>query len=86
MSILYITYALDGLLTIILPIALAVYITRRYQLYWSLFWYGAAVYAVAEIVLGLLNNYVVYPFLATFNLSATVSTISSLVWAHFSSA
>jgi uncharacterized membrane protein YhfC len=79
MDIHYVTYALDGLLTIAIPIVLAVYLTRKYQLYWRLWWIGAAIYALASIGLAVLNNYVIYPWLNQLNYSSAYSAMTVLI-------
>jgi uncharacterized membrane protein YhfC len=77
MSILHVTYALDGLLTIAIPILVAVYIIRKYDLYWRLFWIGAAVFALAQILLTVFNQYIVYPFLS--RISETAASVNGLI-------
>ena len=49
MNILYITYPLSALLMMALPIALGVYLTRRFKSNWRLFWSGAAVFVASQI-------------------------------------
>lgn len=49
MNILYITYALNGLLMIAMPIALAVYLTRRFKSGWRLVWIGAATFILSQV-------------------------------------
>ncbi len=80
MNILYITYALDGLLTIAAPIVLAVVFTKKFDLYWRLFWIGAVVFALSEIAMGVFSNYVVYPFIGRINNDATLTSITVLIF------
>ncbi len=49
MNILYLTHPLNGLLMIGLPIALGVYLTRRFKLGWGLFWIGAATFVLSQV-------------------------------------
>lgn len=79
MSILHVTYALDGLLTIAIPILVALYIIRKYDLYWRLFWIGAAVFALAQILLAVFNQYVVYPFLNNITQTSAFGSVNGLV-------
>jgi len=80
MNILYVTYALDGLLTIAIPIILAVIVIRKFDLYWRLFWIGVAVFALSQIILTVLNNYLVYPFLNRLNGNAVLSSVTVLIY------
>jgi uncharacterized membrane protein YhfC len=47
--ILYITYALNGLLMIAMPVVLAVTLARRFKLGWGLWWIGAATFILSQI-------------------------------------
>ena len=49
MTILYITYALNGLLMIAMPIALAVYLTRYFKTGWRLVWIGGATFILSQV-------------------------------------
>jgi uncharacterized membrane protein YhfC len=49
MNILLITYPLNGLLMIGLPIALGIWLSQRFQLNWRLFWIGAATFILSQI-------------------------------------
>jgi uncharacterized membrane protein YhfC len=46
----YLTYFLNGFLMIVLPIGLAVYLTRKFGLNWRLFWIGAATFIVSQVL------------------------------------
>jgi len=47
--ILYLTYLLNGVLMIAIPIALGIYLSRRYQLGWRLWWIGAGTFVLSQI-------------------------------------
>ena len=49
MNILYITYPLSGLLIFTLVIGLAIFIVRKYQLGWRLFFIGAATFIGVQL-------------------------------------
>jgi len=49
MNILIITYPLNGLLMIGMPIALGIWLTRRFHINWQLFWIGAATFVFSQI-------------------------------------
>ena len=57
----YITYALNGLLMIGMPIALGMYLTRRWQTNWRLFWIGALTFVASQIGHIPFNSYVLTP-------------------------
>ncbi len=48
-TILYITYPLNGLLMIALAIGLGVFITRRFELGWRLYWIGGVVFIISQV-------------------------------------
>jgi uncharacterized membrane protein YhfC len=49
MNILYVTYFLNGLLMIAMPIGLAVFLRRKFGLGWRLFWIGAATFILSQV-------------------------------------
>jgi len=49
MDILYITNFLNGFLMIAMPIALAIYLTRRWKLSWRYWFVGAAVFILSQV-------------------------------------
>jgi uncharacterized membrane protein YhfC len=49
MNILYITYPLSGLLMVAMPVALGIYLTRRFNLGWRLWWIGAATFILSQV-------------------------------------
>ncbi len=49
MDLLFITHALNGLLMVILPVALGILLTRRFQLGWRLWWIGGATFILSQV-------------------------------------
>lgn len=49
MNILFVTHALNGLLMIAMPFALAVILTRCWKMGWSLWWIGAATFVLSQV-------------------------------------
>jgi uncharacterized membrane protein YhfC len=49
MDFLYITRLLNGLLMILLPVGLGIFLSRRLNLGWRLFWIGAATFILSQI-------------------------------------
>ena len=50
MNILYLTYPLNGLLMIAMPIGLAIYLTRRFHLGWRLWWIGGSTFILSQVL------------------------------------
>ena len=50
MNILGVTYFLNGFLMIAMPIGLTVYLTRKFQQGWRLFWVGAATFIISQVL------------------------------------
>jgi uncharacterized membrane protein YhfC len=48
-NILYITHPLNGLLMILMPVALGISLTRVFGLGWRLFWIGAATFVLSQV-------------------------------------
>jgi uncharacterized membrane protein YhfC len=49
MNMLAFTYALNGLLMILMAIALGIFLTRRFKLGWRLWWMGAATFILSQV-------------------------------------
>lgn len=49
MDILVITYLLNGLLMIAMPLALGIWLSRRFRLGWRLWWIGAATFVISQV-------------------------------------
>ena len=49
MNILVITYALNSLLMIAVPISLAIFLTRRWKLGWCIWWIGLATFILSQV-------------------------------------
>ena len=60
---LYITYTLDILLMIAIPVALGIFLVRKFDLEGRWWWIGAIVYIVSQIILQPLDNYIINPYL-----------------------
>ncbi len=50
MNILYVTYFLNGFLMIAIPIGLAFYLSRKFNLGWRLFWIGGVTFLFSQII------------------------------------
>jgi uncharacterized membrane protein YhfC len=48
-NILYITHPLDGLLMIALPIGLGIFLTKKFNFGWRLWWIGAATFVLSQV-------------------------------------
>lgn len=49
MDLLTVTHFLNGLIMILLPIGLAIYLTHRFRTGWRLVWIGAATFIIAQV-------------------------------------
>ena len=49
MNILVITYALNGLLMIAIPVGLAIFLTHRWKLDWRIWWIGFATFVLSQV-------------------------------------
>lgn len=50
MNILYLTYPLNGLLMIAMPVALAFYLTHKFKLSWKLWWVGGFTFILSQVL------------------------------------
>ncbi|HEX7621890.1 MAG TPA: YhfC family glutamic-type intramembrane protease [Anaerolineales bacterium] len=50
MNILSVTYFLNGFLMIAMPVGLAIYLTRKFNQGWRLFWIGAATFIISQVL------------------------------------
>jgi len=82
MSILYLTYLLNGLMMIGMPIALAIYLTHTYKQGWRLFWIGAATFIFSQL-LHIPFNALVSPVFNQFGLIALPVLTQTLISAAF---
>lgn len=48
-SLLYVTHMLNGILMLAIPIGLGIYLTRRFQSSWRLWWIGAATFVLSQV-------------------------------------
>ncbi len=60
---LYLTYTLDILILLAIPIVLGIILVRRFDLEGRWWWIGAMVYIVSQVILQPWQNYVLNPFL-----------------------
>jgi uncharacterized membrane protein YhfC len=58
---------------------LAIYVTRKFELYWRLWWIGAAVFILSQVGLIPFDNYVIAPLLGRLNNNPAFSAISGLI-------
>ncbi len=77
---LYITYSLDILLLLAVPIVLGVFLVRKFDLEGRWWWIGAIVYIISQIILQPLENYIVNPFLNTLSYSGSLPSIEVLIF------
>lgn len=49
MDILFVTYALNGLLMIAIPIGLVIFLTRRWKMGWRIWWIGVATFVLSQV-------------------------------------
>ncbi len=79
MNILYVTYALNGLLMVAMPIALGIYLTRKFNLSGRLWWIGAGVFVLSQVGHIPFNTYVINPLVSRLNLVAALSPNQILI-------
>ena len=76
---LYITNVVDILLLFTIPIALGVFLVRKYDLEGRWWWIGAVVYVLSQIILLPLQNYLINPYLNALSLSGALPSINVLI-------
>jgi len=86
MELRFITYTLNGLLMIGMPIVLGVYFTKRWKVNWQLYWIGALTFVASQIGHIPFNNYLLTPLVENIlrilpgsEPRVTISTASSFV-------
>lgn len=77
---LYFTYPLDILILFAIPIALGIFLVRKFDLEGRWWWIGAIVYVISQIVFLPLENYIVDPFLNNLNYSGALPSIEVLIF------
>ncbi len=82
MNIRFVTLFLNGFLMIAMPIALAVFLTRKFKLGWRLFWIGAAAFVLSQVG-HIPFNALVAPVFNQFGFIALHPTIQLLIRAGF---
>jgi uncharacterized membrane protein YhfC len=76
---LYLTYSLDILLLLVVPIAIGVFLVKKFELEGRWWWTGAIVYIISQIVAQPLQNYVINPFLNNLSYSGIFPSIEVLI-------
>jgi len=77
---LYLTYTLNILLLFAMPIALGIFLVRKFYLEGRWWWIGAVVYILSQIFLIPLENYLVNPFLNNLSFSGKLPSIEVLLF------
>ncbi len=58
---------------------LGIYVTRKYELYWRLWWIGAAIYVLSQVILLPFETYVATPLMDKVNNNPALSAIMVLI-------
>lgn len=61
MNILVVTYALNGLLMVLMPVALALYLTNKFKLSWRLWWIGGFTFIFSQVLHIPFNYFILNP-------------------------
>ncbi len=77
---LYLTYSLDILILLAVPIALGAFLVRKYELEARWWWIGAMVYIVSQVILQPLQTFALNPWLNNLNLSGRLPSIGVLIF------
>jgi uncharacterized membrane protein YhfC len=65
MDLLTITYFINGFLMIALPVVLGIYLTNKFHLSWKIWFIGASIFIISQILHLPFNAYVLNPLLTT---------------------
>ncbi len=76
---LFITYSIDILLLCAIPVALGIFLVRKFDLEGRWWWIGAIVYILSQVILLPLENYVINPFLNNLSYSGSLPSIQVLL-------
>jgi uncharacterized membrane protein YhfC len=76
---LYITYSINILLLISIPVALGVFLVRKFDLEGRWWWIGAIVYIISQAILLPIQNYVLNPYLYRVSYSGALPSIEILI-------
>ena len=76
---LFITYLLDILVLFAIPIALGIFLVRKFELEGRWWWIGAIVYVVSQVIFLPLENYFINPFLNNLSFSGPLPSIEVLI-------
>jgi uncharacterized membrane protein YhfC len=77
---LLITYSLNILLLCIIPIALGIFLVRKFDLEGRWWWIGAVVYILSQALLIPLENYVINPYLNYLSYSGILPSMQVLIF------
>jgi uncharacterized membrane protein YhfC len=83
MNILYVTYLLDVLLLLAVPIVLGVVLVRKLELEGRWWWMGAAIFVLSQAGLLPFENYVVNPVLNNLSISGKIPSLAVLIIGAF---
>jgi uncharacterized membrane protein YhfC len=76
---LYIAYTLNILLLFAIPIALGIFLVRKFYLEGRWWWIGAIVYFFSQIIVQPLQNYVINPYLNGLSYSGVLPSVEILI-------
>jgi len=77
---LYLTYSLDILLLFAIPIALGIFLVRRFYLEGRWWWIGAITYILSQVILLPFENYIINPFLNNLSSSGKLPSLEALIF------
>ena len=79
MNILTLTYPLNGLLMIAMPVGLAIYLTRKFHLGWRLWWIGGFTFILSQVAHIPFNYLILNPRLAELGQSGLPEPLPLLI-------
>ena len=82
MNIRYVTLFLNAFLMIVMPVGIAVILTRKFKLDWRLFWIGAATFVISQ-VMHIPFNLLITPVFSQFGFISLHPIIQLLIQAAF---
>jgi uncharacterized membrane protein YhfC len=71
----FLTYSIDIILLIAIPIALGIFLVRKFDLEGRWWWIGVMVYIISQVILLPLENYVINPFLNNLSYSGSLPSM-----------
>jgi uncharacterized membrane protein YhfC len=76
---LYLTYIIDILFLVGLPIAVGIFLVRKFYLEGRWWWIGAVTYVISQVLFQPFQNYLINPFLNKLNYSGTLPSLEVLI-------